>query len=89
MTGSPLALPMLVGLVALARLASASSNPVLSLVNVVLGGWMIASPWVFGYDHWNGNAAAWSDAVTGAVIAVAALASWAAGSGRRARTTDT
>jgi hypothetical protein len=74
-----------VALIAIARLVSAGSNPTLSLVNVVLGGWMIASPWVYGYDRWTGGfRPAWSDVITGAVIAAAALVSWLAGTVRQA-----
>jgi SPW repeat-containing protein len=71
-------------LVALARMTSASSNPVLGLVTAALGGWMIAAPWVFNYAHWGTNSGpTWSDVVTGALIALSGLATWLAGSARQ------
>jgi SPW repeat len=66
-----------IALIATARLINPRSNPVLSVVTAVLGGWMIASPWVFGYSHWRaGSGPVWSDVITGAVIAIAGLTSW-------------
>lgn len=76
-----------VALIAMVRMSTATSNPVLSLVNLVLGGWMIAGPWVFNYDQWGaGSGPAWSDVITGAAIAVFALASWSAGAASQAGT---
>jgi SPW repeat len=73
-----------VALVALALMTSANSNPVLGLVLAALGGWMIASPWVFNYSHWgSGGRPAWSDAVTGAAIILTGLVTWLAGTARQ------
>jgi hypothetical protein len=36
-------------------------------INVVLGGWLVASPWVFGYV---GTSAAWNSVVIGALILI-------------------
>ena len=73
-----------VGLIALALMASANSNPVLGFVIAVLGGWMIASPWVFNYVAWgSGSGPTWSDVVTGAVMVVTGLATWLAGTARQ------
>ncbi|HKT04782.1 MAG TPA: SPW repeat protein [Rugosimonospora sp.] len=67
-------------LIALAQLSNPASSPALSAANVVLGGWMIASPWVFHYHFW--SALAWSDLITGVVIGLTALASFSAGAAR-------
>jgi hypothetical protein len=75
-----------IALVAMVRLATPASSPMLSAVTMVLGGWMVAAPWVFGYAHWGAaSRPVWSDVVTGAVIALVSLAAWAAGSPRTAR----
>jgi hypothetical protein len=79
-----------VGLVAMFRMGSADSNPMLSLVNAVFGGWMIASLWVYGYARWtSGSQPSWSDLIAGIVIAVAGLASWSAGLAAAARAATT
>lgn len=68
-----------VTLIALARLATIRSDPTLSLVNVVLAGWVMASPWVFGYAQFGiGSGPGWSDVIAGAVIAASSLSSWLA-----------
>lgn len=74
-----------VAFVALARMTTASSNPVLGLVLTALGGWMIAAPWVFDYNQFSGAGygATWSDVVTGGAIALFGLATWAAGTVRQ------
>ena len=71
-------------LVALARLVTLRSSPALGAVSAILGAWMIASPWVFGYAHWGaGSRGTWSDVITGAVILLAGLATWSAGEAAR------
>lgn len=76
-----------VGLVALVRMATNASNPVLDLVNLALGAWLIISPWIFGYDQWD-TWRSWSDLLAGAVIAAAGLASYLAATRREARRTS-
>jgi hypothetical protein len=74
-----------VALIALALMASARSNPVLGLVMAVLGGWMIASPWIFNYNSWGSESGpTYSDVITGAAIAASGLATWLAGTARQA-----
>lgn len=43
------------------------------LVNAVLGAWLIASPWIFGFAHTH-SAAAWCAWVLGAAILIVSLA---------------
>jgi hypothetical protein len=75
-----------IALIALARMTTTNSNPVLGLVTAILGGWMIGAPWVFNYSHWgSGSRPAWSDVITGGFIALAGLATWLAGTARRVR----
>ena len=49
-------------------------RPLLARVNVVLGLWTIASPWVFGYAA--GEPAMWNSVVVGIVVTLLAL--WSA-----------
>jgi hypothetical protein len=77
-----------VALIALALMASARSNPVLGLVLAVLGGWMIASPWIFNYNSWGSQSGpTYSDVITGAGIAASGLATWLAGTARQVMAT--
>ncbi len=77
---------VIVALTAMFRLSNPDSSPMLSAASLVLGGWMIASPWVFGYNHLGaGSRPFWSDLITGAAIVLAALASWSAGTARTMR----
>ena len=46
-------------------------GPLLARVNVVLGLWTIASPWVFGYG--TGEPAMWNSVVVGIVVTLLAL----------------
>jgi hypothetical protein len=69
-----------VGLISLALMANATSNPILGLVVAVLGGWMIASPWIFNYNSWGDESGpTYSDVITGVGIAATGLATWLAG----------
>jgi hypothetical protein len=73
-------------LIALVRLVTPASSPWLTAVSLVLGAWMIASPWVFGYAHFGtGSRLVWSDIITGAIVVLASLFSWASGATRSAR----
>lgn len=73
-----------VALAALALMNNASSNPALGFVLAVLGGWMIASPWVFNYGRWGAESEpTYSDVITGAAIALAGLATLLAGMARQ------
>jgi SPW repeat len=73
-----------VALIALALMSSARSNPVLGLVLAVLGGWMIASPWIFNYNSWGSESGpTYSDVITGAGIAASGIATWLAGTARQ------
>jgi hypothetical protein len=49
-------------------------GPALARVNVVLGLWTIASPWIFGYA--TGQPGMWNSVVVGIVVAILAL--WSA-----------
>jgi len=63
---------IIVALVAASRVSSPRVGVTWSWLNVLLGLWTIASPWIYGYY---GNAAAlWDCVATG--IAIVALASW-------------
>lgn len=66
------------------RLVTGLSTAPLSLVNVVLGGWLIISPWVLDYrDGADAPTATWNDVATGSAIVILALVSWGVGSVRR------
>lgn len=62
----------LIALLAAARFSSPRSPIGSSWLNLLLGLWMIASPWIYGYAA-NGEAM-WNSIVVGAVVA--ALAAW-------------
>lgn len=73
--------------VAMLRLSSLESSPMLSLVNAVLGAWIVGSLWTFHYeDGPMGSLPACSDLVAGGATAVLAAASFAAGVRRVMRT---
>ncbi len=74
-----------IALVALARMTTSNSSPLLGLVLIAFGGWMIAAPWVFGYAHFGGggNRATWSDVITGGAVVLFGLATWVAGTMRQ------
>ena len=59
-----------VAVIAVARMSTtARSSPMLGLVTAVLGAWMIASPWVFGYNNWGtGSRPIYSDVIVGVVL---------------------
>lgn len=57
-----------VALLALVRSFAPSKGAWLSAVNVVLGGWLIASPFVLGYEGTDAAAATVVDVATGVVI---------------------
>lgn len=79
---------IVITLVALARLTGTRSNPLLGLVLVAFGAWMIAAPWIFGYDRWSGasSRATWSDVITAGLVILSGLATWFAGTVRQLRT---
>jgi hypothetical protein len=77
-----------IGLVALVRIASPTATAAASLVNVVLGAWLVAAPFVIGYgDVIGAGRATWNDIAVGIVVAVFALASWGVGSRRSSSAT--
>lgn len=41
-------------------------------INVLLGIWLIISPWVFGYAYASGNAPLWNSVVVGALVLILA-----------------
>lgn len=79
---------VLVGVVVLvlawARASSPREIPGLSWFNALLGLWLIAAPFVLGYD--SVAAARWNDVSVGLIVAV--LATWSAASRLRSRLSD-
>lgn len=67
-------LGVIVGILALIRFLGAWRASVLSWINVILGIWLIISPWVLGYSDI--HAAAWNNVIVG--IAVILLGWWSA-----------
>ena len=65
-----IAVGLLIALVAVCRLAAGPGWAWVSWFNAVLGAWMIASPWIYGYA--DGSAAAWNSAVVGLGVLVLA-----------------
>ncbi|WP_203702674.1 SPW repeat protein [Asanoa iriomotensis] len=60
---------IVVAILALVRMSAYRSNPMIDLVAVVAGGWMMASPWAFGYPHFGTfGRPGWSDIIVGAFI---------------------
>ncbi|MEV4617734.1 SPW repeat protein [Asanoa sp. NPDC049573] len=58
-----------VAVMALVRMSAYRSNPMINLVTVVAGAWMMASPWVFSYPHFgSGGRPGWSDIIVGGFI---------------------
>ncbi|SNT63471.1 hypothetical protein SAMN05421812_115106 [Asanoa hainanensis] len=58
-----------VAILALVRMSAYRSNPMINAVTVVAGGWMMASPWAFGYPHFGTfGRPGWSDIIVGGFI---------------------
>jgi hypothetical protein len=58
-----------VAVLALVRMSAYRSNPLINLVTMVAGGWMMASPWAFGYPHFGTlGRPGWSDIIVGGFI---------------------
>jgi hypothetical protein len=58
-----------VAILALVRMSAYRSNPLINVVTVVAGGWMMASPWAFGYPHFGTfGRPGWSDIIVGGFI---------------------
>ncbi|MDG4826320.1 SPW repeat protein [Asanoa sp. WMMD1127] len=75
-----------VALLALVRMSAYRSNPMINLVTVVAGGWMMASPWAFGYAHFGNNGRpGWSDIIVGGAIILFGLLGFAGQAVRRPR----
>ena len=73
-----------VAVMALVRMSAYRSNPMINLVTVVAGAWMMASPWAFSYAHWGtGGRPAWSDIIVGGAIILLGLAGAAGNAMRR------
>lgn len=67
---------MVIGLLALVRAVVPREVPWFSMVNVTLGVWLLAAPWVLGYDEGAAATTATVNAmVTGAVVVIAAATS--------------
>ncbi|MEV4537536.1 SPW repeat protein [Asanoa sp. NPDC049518] len=76
-----------VAVMALVRMSAYRSNPLINVVTVVAGGWMMASPWAFGYPHFGtGGRPGWSDIIVGGAIILFGLLG-ASGQLMRRRTT--
>lgn len=56
------------------RLARPATTTTLSLINVLIGAWLITSPFVLGYHTAVGPA--WHDVVVGAIVMMLAGVSW-------------
>lgn len=68
-----------IAFLALARVAFPRNFATLSWVNAVLGAWLIAAPWVLGYnDTYDIPKAFWNDIATGAAIIILAFSSFGA-----------
>jgi hypothetical protein len=58
-----------VAVMALVRMSAYRSNPLINVVTVVAGAWMMASPWAFSYPHFgSGGRPGWSDIIVGGAI---------------------
>lgn len=58
-----------VAILALVRMSAYRSNPMVDVVAMVAGGWMMASPWAFGYAHFGEfGRPGWSDIIVGGFI---------------------
>jgi hypothetical protein len=76
-----------VAVMALVRMSAYRSNPMINVVTVVAGAWMMASPWAFGYPHFgSGGRPGWSDIIVGGAIILFGLLG-ASGQLMRRRTT--
>ncbi len=76
-----------VAVMALVRMSAYRSNPMINVVTVVAGAWMMASPWAFGYPHFgSGGRPGWSDIIVGGAIILFGLLG-ASGQLLRQRTT--
>ena len=73
---SKLTVGVVVTLFAAIRVVRPARTAPLSLVNVLLGAWMVASPFVLGYSAAAGPA--WNDVVVGAIVVLLAGVSWLA-----------
>lgn len=66
-----------IALLALVRMIVPLISAQLSLINVVLGGWLIAAPFVLGYnDGPNSPRATWNDILVGLLVIAMAAMSW-------------
>ncbi|MEH1127185.1 SPW repeat protein [Micromonospora sp. CPCC 206061] len=66
-----------IALLALVRMIVPLISAQLSLINVVLGGWLIAAPFVLGYnDGTDSPRATWNDILVGLLVIVLAMVSW-------------
>ena len=63
-------------LIAAIRVVRPATTASLSLINVLLGAWMIASPFLLGYSTAVGPA--WNDIIVGALVVLLAGVSWLA-----------
>jgi uncharacterized membrane protein SirB2 len=73
-----------VAVMALVRMSAYRSNPMINVVTVVAGAWIMASPWAFGYPHFgSGGRPGWSDIIVGGFIVVFGLLGAAANFVRR------
>ncbi|GIF78356.1 SPW repeat protein [Asanoa siamensis] len=75
-----------VAILALVRMSAYRSNPMVDVVAMVAGGWMMASPWAFGYAHFGSNGRpGWSDIIVGGFIIFFGLLGAAGQLARRSR----
>ena len=83
------AIGIVIGLLALVRAMAPREVPWFSVVNVVLGVWLIVTPWVLGYNVGAGMpTATLNNTIVGALVVIAAGVSAALTYSRRARIRD-
>jgi hypothetical protein len=70
-----------ISLIALVRVLAPVGTATLSLVNLVLGAWMIVAPWLPNLNTGLTTGAIWNQVITG--IVVAALSIWSVASSAR------
>ncbi len=73
-----------IAMIGLVRMSAPTNWAPLSLLNVVLGGWMIAAPFIMTFDTVADTAAIyWNDALVGAAVVILALIGSNAGARQR------
>lgn len=80
---------IVIALLAIVRAVAPRDVPWFSIVNVVLGAWLIAAPWVLAYNTGaDATAATANDMIVGAIVVIAAATSAALTYRRRSKIRD-